>query len=472
MIRYCKNYSNYIKHHFKRNCSTKTTSVINILKLPNAGEKISVKGWVKAIRKQKENVFIDLNDGSTEKKLQILIPHKCVPKGLSTGSSISADGILHFSPKGQIELSTENINIIGPCSVADGYPIAPKKHYSPDYTRQYPHLRPRTKIFSSLLRVRSEAVLAINNYFNSRGYVYIHTPVLTCNDCEGAGEVFKAIPDNVNLLKQMAKEETLLEEAFFDKKVFLSVSGQLHLEAAAHGLSKVYTLGPTFRAENSRSRLHLSEFYMLEAEVAFLDKIEDVMVIIEEFMKNVTKTLLETCESDIQVCREKTVDMSWVNKNFAVLDYDEAVDILRNNRQKFKDEFYEQSGISKEHEIFLVHYCGDIPTFIINWPKAIKPFYMRECEGDNEKVAALDLLAPGVGEIVGGSLRENDYNKLKEKLPEAGAKLDWYLDLRKFGGVPTGGFGLGFERYLLFLLGINNIKDTLPFPRWPHNCNL
>lgn len=318
--------------------------------------------------------------------MQILIPHKNVPHGLSSGSSISANGILNLSPKGQIELCAENVNIIGPCSVTDGYPIAPKKHYPPEYIRQYPYLRPRTKIFSSLLRVRSAAVLAIHNYFNSQGYVYIHTPIITSNDCEGAGEVFKAVPDNVSLLKQMAKENVPLEEAFFDKKVYLSVSAQLHLEAAAHGLNKVYTLGPTFRAENSRTRLHLSEFYMLEAEVAFLDKLEDLMIIIEEFMKNFTKTLLETCEDDIKVCQEKTSDVSWISKNFAVLAYDEAIDILKNNRKKIKDEFSEQRGITKEHEIFLVSYCGDIPTFIINWPKAAKPFYMRDCEGDNTKV--------------------------------------------------------------------------------------
>lgn len=318
--------------------------------------------------------------------MQILIPQKSVPQGLSAGSSISADGVLNLSPRGQIELSAKDVNIIGPCSVADGYPISPKKHYAPEYIRQYPHLRARTKIFSSLLRVRSAAVLAIHNYFNSQGYVYIHTPILSSNDCEGAGEVFRVVPDNVNLLKQMAKEGVPLEEAFFDRKVYLSVSGQLHLEAAAHGLNKVYTLGPTFRAENSRTRLHLSEFYMLEAEVAFLDKLEDLMGIIEKFMKNLTTTLLETCEDDIKVCHEKAVDLSWIRKKFVVLTYDKAVDILRNNRKKIKEEFNEERGISKEHEIFLVNYCGDIPTFIINWPKAAKPFYMRDCEDDNTKV--------------------------------------------------------------------------------------
>ncbi|KAJ8927135.1 hypothetical protein NQ314_020408 [Rhamnusium bicolor] len=453
-------------------CCSQVPNVLHVLQSQNVGEKIEVKGWVKSLRKQKENVFVDISDGSTGKKLQVLVPQKLFPAGITAGASITAEGILSLSPRGQIELSAENIKIVGKC-VLDSYPFAPRKQYQPEYIRQYLHLRPRTNTFSSILRVRSSAVLAIHKYLNSEGYTNVHTPVLTSNDCEGAGEVFKAIPDDINLLKTMVKDKVPLEEAFFDTKTFLSVSGQLHLEAAAHALSKVYTFGPTFRAENSRTRFHLSEFYMLEAEIAFLDNIQDLIMIIEKLIKHVTKSLLDASDNDLKFCHgENKLDLTWINKNFPILTYDEAVAIIKKRSKQFKAEFDDKVGISKEHEIFLVNYCGGIPTFIINWPKSIKPFYMRECENDSTRVASLDLLAPGVGEIVGGSLRENDYNKLKEKLPNSNAQLNWYLDLRKYGGVPTGGFGLGFERYLLLLLGINNIKDVIPFPRWPHNCSL
>lgn len=404
--------------------------------------------------------------------MQIIIAQNVAPKNISTGASISTSGVIQLSPKGQKELNAEEITIHGDCVVSDGYPFAPRKQYTPEYIRQHLHFRPRTNKFSSLLRIRSNAHISFHNYLTSQGYINVQTPILTSNDCEGAGEVFRVLPENQALVKSMAKEAQSLDEAFFDTKTFLTVSGQLHLEAAAHGLSKVYTLGPTFRAENSRSRLHLAEFYMLEAEIAFIDRIEDLMSPIEKLIKNVTKMVLDTNENDISVCRnDGTVNFAWLEKDFAVMTYAEAENVLKNH-QEFENGFRTENGITKEHEFFLVKHCGNIPVFVINWPKDIKPFYMRECPNDTSMVAALDLLVPEVGEIVGGSLRENDLNKLKEKLPKDSNGLDWYMDLRKFGGVPTGGYGLGFERYLLFLTGISNIKDVIPFPRWPHNCNM
>lgn len=421
------------------------------------------------MRDQKENVFLDISDGSTSKNLQILLPKKSKPPNLTTGTSVRASGRLTISPKGQIELSANTVEVYGKCVVSDGYPFAPRKQYAPEYIRQYPHLRPRTNKFGALLRIRNAATLAIYNHFNSEGFVNVHTPILTSNDCEGAGEVFKVVPENQRLIKSMIKKEQGEDEAYFNRKAFLTVSGQLHLEAAAHGLSKVYTFGPTFRAENSRSRLHLSEFYMLEGEIAFVENLQDIIFCIEKLIKEVTKKLVEESIEDIERCQDEKVDFAWLDKNFPVVTYKEAVTILNENKEKFGEKFDSIEGFGKEHEIFLVEHFGHVPTFIIDWPKNMKPFYMKE-NGDGT-VAALDLLGPKVGEIVGGSLRENNYDKLLEKIPNNG-HLDWYLELRKFGSVPTGGFGLGFERYLQLILGISNIKDTIPFPRWPHNCSL
>ncbi|KAG5868850.1 hypothetical protein JTB14_031090 [Gonioctena quinquepunctata] len=468
-LRYIASFFNPRERYFS---SKAADSILSVFQNSKIGDEISVKGWIKSLRKQKENVFIDLHDGSTAKKLQIILSQDISPDNLSTGASISAKGKVKVSPKGQVELSAEELTILGECIVADGYPFAPRKQYSAEYTRQYLHFRPRTNKFASLLRTRSSTNLVLHQYLQSEGYINVQAPILTSNDCEGAGEVFRVVPDRINLLKSMVKEGEPIEEAFFERKAFLTVSGQLHLEAAAHGLGKVYSLGPTFRAENSRSRLHLTEFYMLEAEVAFLEKVEDLMTIIEKLMKNVTKTIMDKCEEDILQCQEDRPNFTWLDKRFPVLTYDESIDILKNNETAFQDSFKPKEGISKEHELFLVKHCGNVPTFLINWPKDIKPFYMKECPEDRTKVLALDLLVPEIGEVVGGSLRENDGDKLKESIPQENSQLDWYFDLRKFGGVPTGGYGLGFERYLLFITGIKNIKDVIPFPRWPHNCNL
>lgn len=451
------------------NCS----AISDVYSRNQTNEKVTVKGWIKALRKLKENVFIDVNDGSCNERLQIIIPATQKPPNLATGASIVASGSLNITPRGQLELVANKLEITGECVVADGYPFAPRKSYPPEYIRQYLHLRSRTRKFASVLRVRNAATKAVHDYFTSEGYFNIHTPILTSNDCEGAGEVFSVRPESKSLLKDMLKEGVNADDAYFDSKVYLTVSGQLHLEAMAHGLGKVYTFGPTFRAENSRSRLHLSEFYMIEAESAFTSDLTDVMDVIEKLVKYVTISVTNKCMDDIACVTESaTGNLSWLDKPFVTLTYDEALNIIDKNLDKLSSAVNKDEGLTKEHEIFLVNYCGGVPTFVINWPKQMKPFYMKQCMDDVSKVAALDLLAPNVGEIVGGSLRENDYNVLKNNLPSIKSDLDWYLELRKFGSVPTGGFGMGFERYLQFILQVNNIKDTIPFPRWPHNCML
>ncbi|KAK4887586.1 hypothetical protein RN001_003857 [Aquatica leii] len=444
--------------------SSKILPISNVLKNCVLGDKIQIKGWVKSLRKMKETAFLDINDGSCRQNLQVVLPIEQL-KLLSTGSSVIAKGTLTKTPRGQLELNSHLVEVYGDSNLNDGYPFAPKKTYSPVYLRQCLQFRLRDTKFASFLRVRDAAFLAVHNYFCKNGYINVHTPILTSNDCEGAGEIFSVVPDNKNMLKRMNTDHIADDETYFDSKVFLTVSGQLHLEAAAHSLSKVYSFGPTFRAENSKSRLHLSEFYMIEAECAFMDDLEQLMDMIENLIKTVTNEILYAKDDDIDKFKEGQLDFSWLSKEFAVLTYKEATTLLSNS-SNFK--FIPNSSLNKEHEHFLVKHCGNVPTFVINWPKALKPFYAKEQEDSH--VAALDLLVPNVGELVGGSLRENDYELLKNKLPSNA--LDWYLDLRKFGGVPTGGFGLGFERYLQFVLGIGNIKDAIPFPRWPHNSDI
>ncbi|KAK9886970.1 hypothetical protein WA026_019228 [Henosepilachna vigintioctopunctata] len=455
------------------NICFKKYSICSLLRNPELGSEIEIKGWIANIRKQKHNIFIDVKDGSTSEQVQVIVSSdlNVNTKELSAGSSIITSGSIVKSPKGNIEILAKKIKLISKCSTEEGYPFAPRKEYSPEYIRQYLHLRTKTNHFASLLRVRNSAVLAFHSAFQDEGVINVHTPILTSNDCEGAGETFKVIPDNEHLLKSMAKSGVHVDEIFFNKKSYLTVSAQFHLEALANGLGSVYTFGPTFRAENSKSRFHLAEFYMIEVEIAFLEELKPLLNFVERLLKKVTNNLLDNNISDIVSCQGiNRTEFEWLEKDFVILSFDEALNILNCNASQFKKLANAQNGFNKEHEIFLVKYLGNIPTFIIDWPRHLKPFYMKECKNDS-KVLAFDLLAPDVGEIVGGGLREDDFQKLEEKLPKEGV-LEWYLDFRKFGGISTGGFGLGFERYLQTILKIDNIKDTIPFPRWPHNCSL
>ncbi|XP_013171455.1 PREDICTED: probable asparagine--tRNA ligase, mitochondrial [Papilio xuthus] len=439
--------------------------IASVIKEANVGEVTEVKGWVKNLRVQKELVFADISDGSCAKRLQIVIPKHLKTDDLTYGSSVRVVGKLSKSPRGQLELAAEDVKVFGECVVLEGYPFNPRTAHSPEYIRQYLHLRCRTNYTSALLRIRNAVSKHIHNYFDTKKYLHIHTPILTSNDCEGAGEVFKVLPDNRDTIKAMMQQDKNVDNVYFGSKTFLTVSGQLHLEAMCRGLGNVYTLGPTFRAENSRSRLHLSEFYMLEAELAFCENLENLQSSIEDLLKYIFIETRNTNEDDLYLIdKEKNKPPIWLDKKFVTMTYTEAKDILK--RKGLQDT---EDGINKEQELALVAHCDNVPVFVVRWPKEQKSFYMKESQ-DNINVEALDLLAPITGEIVGGSLREDDYNKLKLKLPSEA--LNWYLELRKFGNIPTGGYGLGLERLLQVLCNVPNIKDTLPFPRWPHNCDM
>lgn len=447
-------------------CFRNYSIISSVLEKPNIGDDTEVKGWVRNLRVMKGVVFADVSDGSCAQRLQVVIPKDLKTDALTYGSSVHVSGILSKTPKGQVELVANKVKVLGECVVLDGYPFNPRTVHPPEYMRQFLHLRSRTNYISAILRVRNSVTRHIHDYFAAHNYIHINTPILTSNDCEGAGEVFKVQPDSLATVKAMMQEGKDTDSAYFGSKTFLSVSGQLHLEAVCRGMGNVYTLGPTFRAENSRSRLHLSEFYMLEAEAAFCDSLDHLQDLIEGLLKHVLVQTRNSNEADLFIIDKANASPPlWINKKFITLSYDEARNILQKKQLDVTEE-----GINKEQELALVEYCNGTPVFVVRWPKNLKSFYMKECADDNTKVEALDLLTPITGEVVGGSLREDDYEKLKQKLPSEA--LNWYLELRKFGNIPTGGFGLGLERLLQVVCSVNNIKDTLPFPRWPHNCDM
>ncbi|XP_071452535.1 asparaginyl-tRNA synthetase [Hetaerina americana] len=457
-------------------------SISEVINLKQTGRKVRVKGWVKALRVMKNNIFFDVSDGSSVGKLQVVLSHSEKPTDLSVGSSVKVEGVTNVNPhnNAQPELIASVVDVIGSCDIQNGYPFAPRKTYSPDYIRQFLHLRPRTESFASLLRIRNAASIAVHSYMNSKGFILIHPPMLTSNDCEGAGEVFQVTAYNDNLVTEMLKDGLPEDEAYFDGKAFLTVSGQLHAECVARSISKVYTFGPTFRAENSRSRLHLSEFYMIEPEIAFVESLDDVLLLMEDFLKTIVTSLLNTEAEDIGFLYRNSNMKSTeylarvLDSPFGILTYDEAFDVICKNVHEFKTRPRKDDGLNKEQELFLVKNNGGCPVFVINWPKEMKPFYMKELVGNSSMVSAVDLLVPRVGELCGGSLRETDPNIIAErlKLMHLEEQLQWYTDLRRFGNVPTGGFGMGFERFLQMLLPVENIKDVIPFPRWPHNCRM
>ncbi|XP_058449832.1 probable asparagine--tRNA ligase, mitochondrial [Malaya genurostris] len=437
------------------------------------GDKIQLKGWVKTIRKMKDNVFLDLNDGSCATNFQLALS-KSLLRETAYGSSVDVCGTLERTAKNQQELKVDKLRELGKCPLSEGYPFYPKKSYAPDYIRNYLHLRPQNSTISSTLRVRHHAVKCFTNHLEKEGFFQMHTPIITSNDCEGAGEAFLVKPASRQLLQMISKKDVPLEERYFDGPSFLTVSGQLHLEALAHGLGKVYSFGPTFRAENCKSPIHLSEFYMLELEEAFLDSLEELSNRIESLVKSATKSLLDVAVEDVALVREKSTtftieeSFAWLEKPFPRISFREAINVLQQNKSKLKGTIQPENGINKEQELFLVHHFQS-PVFVLSWPKLIKSFYMRECEHDSDLVDALDFLVPHVGELAGGSIRENNYSKLEARLPDHDS-LRWYLELRKFGSITTGGFGLGLERYLSWVLNVHNVKDVIAFPRWAHNC--
>ncbi|XP_013785572.1 probable asparagine--tRNA ligase, mitochondrial [Limulus polyphemus] len=466
-------------------------TVKKIINLKPFHKNIVVEGWIRAVRKHKEIIFLDIDDGSSMERLQVILSpgNKFCATDINYGEAVRIQGILERSTsKGQeIELKAETLMVLGSCKVED-YPFNPRTKHSVEYVRQYLHLRPRTRDFSSLLRTRNAATRAIHQYFENHNYIQIHTPAITSNDCEGAGEVFSIQPvfqnlkNSSNTSSKDASQNSVdfpNPDCFFDIPVYLTVSAQLHLEAAALALSNVYTFSPAFRAENSQSRRHLSEFYMVEAEKAFVTSVEDIMEVVEELVKYTTRCILEWCSEELRVFNGETNSSQvmkiekMLEKPFIRMTYSEACEVFQSKKDLIQGYFKWGEDLRNEHEQCLLKHCGETPVFVTNFPADIKPFYMKRSH-TGTTVECFDLLMPTGGEVCGGSLREDDEMVLKVRLKKAGLEdsLKWYLDLRRFGSAPLGGFGLGFERYLQYLLGINNIKDTIPFPRWPHHCQL
>ncbi|KFO80300.1 hypothetical protein N303_02077, partial [Cuculus canorus] len=441
-------------------------------------------GWVRSVRSQKEVLFLHINDGSSLENLQVVADPSLENRDLTFGSAVEVQGMLVKSPHvmQNMELKAGTIHVVGPCDPWS-FPLKMKKRHPLEYVRQFPHLRCRSNTLGSLLRIRSEATAAIHSFFQDNGYVHIHTPIITSNDCEGAGELFQIETSN-------GAKESAEKAHFFNVPAFLTVSGQLHLEVMAGAFTHVFTFGPTFRAENSQSRRHLAEFYMVEAELSFTESLQDIMQVMEELIKTATSTVLSKCPRDVALFHkyiapaQKVINVTGKICNPVMrfflfpscrISYSEAVEILKQASQTFTFKPEWGCDLQTEHEKYLVKHCGEVPVFVINYPYDLKPFYMRDNEdGPQHTVAAVDLLVPGVGELCGGSLREERLSFLESRLQRLGLTdaYQWYLDLRKFGSVPHGGFGMGFERYLQYILGVDNIKDVIPFPRFSHSCLL
>ncbi|XP_050189725.1 probable asparagine--tRNA ligase, mitochondrial isoform X2 [Myiozetetes cayanensis] len=438
-------------------------------------EAVRVQGWVRSVRSQKEVLFLHINDGSSLEHLQVVADSSLENKDLTFGSAVEVQGKLVKSPHRMqnMELQAETIRVVGPCDIWS-FPLKMKERHPLEYVRQFPHLRCRNNTLGSLLRIRSEATAAIHSFFQDNGYVHIHTPIITSNDCEGAGELFQ-------IEASSEVRESAEKTHFFNVPAFLTVSGQLHLEVMAGAFTHVFTFGPTFRAENSQSRRHLAEFYMVEAELSFTESLQDIMQVMEDLFKTVTSTVLSKCPRDVELfhkyvspAQKDRLEQILKNK-FVTITYSEAVEILKQASQTFTFKPEWGCDLQTEHEKYLVKHCGEVPVFVINYPYDLKPFYMRDNEdGPQHTVAAVDLLVPGIGELCGGSLREERLPFLESRLQRLGLAdaYQWYLDLRKFGSVPHGGFGMGFERYLQYILGVDNIKDVIPFPRFSHSCLL
>ena len=440
-------------------------------------KEVTLQGWVRNHRKQKEFGFIDFNDGTYFKSIQVVYDNKLdnfsLIEKIKIGSSIEVVGKVIESPaKGQeFEIQAVNVKLLGDCP--DEYPIQPKRH-TREFLREQAYLRPRTNLFNAVFRVRSVAAYAIHKYFQDNNYVYFHAPLITASDCEGAGEMFQVTTLDLDRVASSGKVD--YSKDFFGKRSSLTVSGQLQAETFAMAYKKTYTFGPTFRAENSNTKTHANEFWMIEPEIAFCD-LEGDMDIMEDMLKYVVKYVLDNCPEEMKFfdsfVEKGLIDKltKLVNSKFVRVDHEEVIRILKEAKTKF--EFTPEYGedIAKEHEKYITEYFNG-PVFIKNWPKDIKAFYMKQNK-DGKTVAAVDLEVPGAGELMGGSEREADYDKLVNRMDELGmAKegLDWYLNLRKYGGCVHSGFGMGFERLLIYLTGVENIRDVIPYPRTPGNC--
>jgi asparaginyl-tRNA synthetase len=440
-------------------------------------DSIQVQGWVRTRRDSKDFSFIELNDGSSLRNLQIVakntLPNYSAVQRLTTGASVSARGTLVASQgKGQKwELVADSIEIVG--AADDSYPLQ-KKGHTPEFLREIAHLRPRSNLFGSVFRVRSRLAFAVHQFFQERDFAYVHTPIITGSDCEGAGELFRVTTLDAENIPRTTDGEIDYTKDFFARATYLTVSGQLEVEAFALALSRVYTFGPTFRAENSNTSRHASEFWMIEPEMAFCD-LKGNMDLAEEFVKYLIADARKHCPEEMElfakfVDKELLARLDFVgNRPFQRITYTEAVDLLRKSGEKFEFPIDYGLNLQSEHERWLTEKYFKCPVTVFDFPKEIKPFYMR-LNDDGKTVAAMDLLVPGIGEIVGGSQREERLELLEENMRRHNmdpADYKWYLDLRRYGTVPHSGFGLGFERMLMFITGVPNIRDVIPFARTP-----
>ena len=442
------------------------------------GKSVIVEGWVRNHRKQKEFGFIDFSDGTCFNHLQIVYDNSLssfeeITK-IKNGSAIEVHGVIVESVgSGQsIELKAEKVIVLGDCD--EDYPMQPKKH-TREFLRDEAYLRPRTNLFQAVFRVRSVAAYAIHKYFQDNGYVYFHAPLITASDCEGAGQMFQVTTLDLEKVKNSKKVDYTKD--FFGKQASLTVSGQLEAETFALAYKKTYTFGPTFRAENSNTKTHASEFWMIEPEIAFCD-LEGDMDIMEDMLKYVVSYVLDNCKDEMTFL-DKFVEKGLidkltklVNSKFTRIRHEDVITILKDAKVKW--EFTPEYGedIAKEHEKYITEYF-DGPVFITDWPKDIKAFYMKQ-NPDGKTVAAADLEVPGAGELMGASQREENYDKLVKRMEELNMPkegMQWYLNLRRFGGCVHSGFGMGFERLLIYLTGVDNIRDVIPYPRTPGNCD-
>ncbi len=457
----------------------KRTLVSQALNSKNDNDQILIKGWVRTKRDAKGFSFIEVNDGSCLKNIQIIVdasnPAYEILEEVNTGAAVEVTGALVPSPgKGQKwEVRASDIRVIGHVDT-ESYPLQKKRH-SDEFLRTIAHLRPRTNKYGALFRIRSESAFAVHQFFRNQGFYYLHTPIISGSDCEGAGELFR-----VTTLPPVSAGPTaadqLFEADFFGKEASLTVSGQLEAEMFACALGNVYTFGPTFRAENSNTPRHAAEFWMIEPEMAFAD-LKDNMDLAEELVKNLTAHVIDHCGSDLELF-SRFVDKTLMtqleiiaNESYVRLPYGEVIDILKASGNVFECPVDFGTDLQTEHERFLCEKHFKKPVIVYNYPIQIKPFYMR-LNDDNTTVAAMDLLVPRIGELIGGSQREERLAVLKQRIDESGLNRDdywWYLDIRRFGTAPHSGFGLGFERFLMMVSGVTNIRDVIPFPRTPRH---
>jgi len=459
----------------------KRTSVNDLLHATDYGIEVNVKGWVRTKRGNKSIAFIAVNDGSVIHNIQVVADltkfSEDTMKLITTGSCISVNGTLVQSQgQGQtVEIQANELEVYGTAD-AELYPLQ-KKGHTLEFLREIAHLRPRTNTFGAVLRIRHAMAYAIHKYFNDNGFYYIHTPIITGSDAEGAGAMFRVTTLDAKNPPKTKEGEIDYVEDFFGKETNLTVSGQLEAELAALALSKVYTFGPTFRAENSNTARHLAEFWMIEPEVAFNDLVDN-MDLAEDFLKYLIQYALDNCMDDLEFLTKMYDNellsrlRSIIEEHFERLTYTEAVEILKSSTQTFEFPVDWGADLQSEHERYLVEKHFKRPVILTHYPKQIKAFYMKQSE-DGKTVKAMDVLFPGIGEIIGGSQREEDYEKLHTRIKEMGIHekdLWWYLETRKYGTCPHAGFGLGFERLILFVTGMGNIRDVIPFPRTPKNA--